>query len=140
MIKKLRILLLKSFDNTLSQKEKDELQKGFADFPELVQEKEDISLLRDVLQKRTYSFQQGFSNKILREIESLSSSTVQNPREYFETQLILLFRWVVPVGTAAIILFLITVYLTQGSISVNTITGIENLSFSDAITLSFYNY
>jgi len=140
MIKKLRILLLKSFDNNLSQKEKDELQKGFADFPELVQEKEDISLLRDVLQKRTYSFQQGFSNKILREIESLSSSTVQNPREYFETQLILLFRWVVPVGTAAIILFLITVYLTQGSISVNTITGIENLSFSDAITLSFYNY
>jgi hypothetical protein len=140
MIKKLRKLLLMSFDNNLTYKEQEELKKGCEDFPELVKEKEELSSLMNVLQKRTYSFQQGFSNKIMREIESLSSLTTQNPREYFEAQLILLFRWVAPVGTAAIILFLITVYLTQGSISVNTITGIENLSFNDAITLSFYNY
>ncbi len=84
MIKKLRKLLLMSFDNNLTQKEQEELKKGCEDFPELVKEKEELSSLMNVLQKRTYSFQQGFSSKIMREIESLSSLTIQNPREYFE--------------------------------------------------------
>jgi hypothetical protein len=140
MIKKLKKLLLLSFDNNLSHKEQEELKKGCEDFPELVKEKEELSSLMNVLQKRTYSFQQGFSNKILGEIESLSYLMLQNPREYFEAQLILWFRWVAPVGTAAILLFLIAVYMTQGSISISTITGIKNLSLNEAITLSFYNY
>ena len=40
MIKKLRKLLLMSFDNNLTQKELEELKKGCEDFPELVKEKE----------------------------------------------------------------------------------------------------
>jgi hypothetical protein len=140
MIKKLKKLLLKSFDNNLSHKEQEALQKGFEDFPELVKEKQELSSIMNVLQKRTFSFQQGFSDNVMRKIESVSSLAGQNPREYFEAQLSLLFRWVAPVATVAIIFFLISVYLTQGSISVNAINGIGNLSISDAITLSFYNY
>ena len=81
-----------------------------------------------------------FQIELMLKIETMSQIAIPNPREYFETQLSLLFRWVAPVGTAAIILFLVAVYLTQGSISVNAITGIGNLSFNDAITLSIYNY
>lgn len=140
MIKKLKKLFIKSFDDNLSLKEQEELQKGFGGYSEIEQKKEELSSLIRVLQKRNYSFQPGFSEKIMHKIESVSSLAIPNPREYFEAQLNLLFRWVAPVGTAAIIIFLISLYLTQGSISVNTITGIENLSFNDAITLSFYNY
>ena len=140
MINKFKKLLLKSFDNNLNQGEQETLQKSFEDFPELVKEKEELLSLMNVLQKRTYSFQQGFSDRVMMKIESRSQIAIPNPREHFETQLRLLFRWVAPVGTAAIILFLIAVYLTQGSISVNAITGIGNLSFNDAITLSIYNY
>jgi hypothetical protein len=140
MIKKLKKLLLKSFDNNLNQREQETLQKGCEDFPELLREEEELSSIINVLQKRTYSFQHGFSDRLMRKIETLSQIANPNPREYFETQLSLLFRWVAPVGTATILLFLVAVYLTQGSISVNAITGIGNLSFSDAITLSFYNY
>jgi len=140
MIKKLKKLLIKSYSNNLSYKEQDELQKDFARFPETVQQKEELSSLIQILQKRNYSFQPGFSGKIMREIESLTSLKKPDPREYFETQLSLLFRWVAPAGTAVIIIFLISLYLTQGTVSVNAITGIDNLTFNDAITLSFYNY
>jgi hypothetical protein len=140
MIKKLKKLLIKLYDNNLSHKDQEELPNGFAAFPELAQEKEELSSLIQVLQKRNYSFQPGFSEKIMRKIESVSYFAIPDPREYFEAQLNLLFRWVAPAGAAVIIIFLISLYLTQGSISVNAITGIDNLTFNDAITLSFYNY
>jgi hypothetical protein len=140
MKNKLKKLLLKSFDYKTNHKDHEKLQKGCNNFPESVKEKEELSSLMDVLQKQSYSFQQGFSDRVMRKIEIISSLAVTNSREYFDAQLSLLFRWIAPVGMAAIVLFLIAVYITQGSISISAITGIENLSFNDAITLSFYNY
>lgn len=141
MKEKLKLLLIRSFDDNLTQKEQEELQKGFADFPELVQEKEEISLLRNTLQKQTYSFHYGFSEKIMRKIEAPRFVSVQNLEDYFAVQLNKLFlRWIAPVGTVAIVIIVITLYFTEGSTSVNAITGINALSFNDAITLSIYNY
>ena len=64
MIKKIKKLLLKSSDNNLNRREQETLQKGFEDFPELLREKEELSSLMNVLQKRNYSFQHGFSDRV----------------------------------------------------------------------------
>jgi hypothetical protein len=137
----LKQLLIRSFDDNLTQKEQDELQKGFADFPELVQEQEALSLVRNALQKQSYSFHYGFSEKIMHKIEASQFLSGQNLQDYFVAQLNTLFlRWIMPVGTVAIAIIVITLYFTEGSASVNTITGVNDLSFNDAITLSIYNY
>lgn len=131
-------LLIRSFDDNLSQKEQDELQKGFASRifgTELAQEKEALSLVRNALQKQSYSFHYGFSEKIMRKIEASRILSEQNLQDYFAAQLNKLFlRWIAPVGTVAIVILVITLYFTENSASVN------NLSFNDAFTLSIYNY
>lgn len=134
----LKLLLIRSFDDNLTQKEQEELQNGFADFPELVQEKEELSLLRNTLQKQTYSFHYGFSTKIMRRVEAFQQK--YNPQDYFVTQLNKLFRWMAPVGTIAIMGIVIALYFAEGSASVKALIGVNDISFNDAITLSSYNY
>ena len=136
----LKQLLIKSFDEDLSPKEQAELQKGFEDFPELLQEKEDILLLRNALQKQTYSFHFGFSDKIMRKIEASHSANEQNLQDYFAAQLSTLFRWIAPVGIAAIVLIVVALYFSEGSASFKTLIGANDFSFNDAVTLSFYNF
>lgn len=132
----LKQLLIRSFDDKLSQKEQDELQKGFAKFPELGQEKEALSFVRNALQKQSYSFNYGFSEKVMRKIEESQYLSGQNLHDYFTTQLNKLFlRWLMPVGTVAIAILVIALYFTENSATVN----VSNLSFSDAFTLSVYN-
>jgi len=133
-------LLIRSFDETLSPSEQDELQQGFIDFPELIQEKEDISSLRNILQKQTYSFNYGFSDKIIRNIEASQPAAEQSMQDYFSIQLSILFRWIAPVGVAAIVLIVAALYFSEGPTSLKTIIGANEYSFNDAITLSFYNY
>jgi len=131
----LKQLLIRSFDDNLTQKEQDELQKGFADYPELVQEKKALSLVRSALQKQCYSFNYGFSEKIMHKIEAAGFLSTENLQDYFAAKLNkLFFRWIVPVGTVAIVILVITLYFAENSTSIN------NLSFNDAITLSIYNY
>lgn len=135
----LKELLIKSFDDELTEKENNELQKGFVDFPELLLEKEEISLLRNTIQNQKYTFNYGFSDRVMRKIESLSTNK-QNLQDYFTSQLSSLFRWVAPIGIAAILLIVITIYFTQDSVYINAISGENNLTLNDAITLTFYNY
>lgn len=133
----IKILLIKSFDDNLTQKEQDELQKGFADFPEILQEKKELSLLRNVLKKQTYSFHYGFSDKIMRKIEASRFLPEQNMQDYFAAQLNALFRRIAPVGIIAIAIIVIALYFTEGSASVKALIGINDISFNDAITLFF---
>jgi len=136
----LKQLLIRSFDEPLTQSEQNELQQGLIDFPELIQEKEEISSLRNILQKQTYSFNYGFSDKIMRKIEASQPATEQNLQDYFAAQLSILFRWIAPVGIAAILLIVVALYFSEGPASLKALIGANDYSFNDAITLSFYNY
>lgn len=140
MKERLNILLIKSFDDNLSQKEQDELNNGLIDYPELLKEKKELISIRNKLQSQTYGFQYGFSNKIMRRIDELQDSS-QNLQIFFTNQLSNLFRkWVVPVGAISIALIVISLYFTDGYTSLKTIIGINEITIDDAMTLSAFNY
>lgn len=140
MKERLNILLIKSFDDNLSQTEQDELNKGLIDYPELLKEKEELILIRKKLQSQTYGFQYGFSNKVMRRIDELQQSS-QNIQLFFINQLSNLFRkWVAPIGAMSIALIVISLYFTDGFSSLKTVIGINEITIDDAMTLSAFNY
>lgn len=136
----LKLLLLKSFDDDLSHNEQEELEKGLADNPDLRQEKEDIYLLRKTLRNQDYSFQSGFSGKIMRKIEAGRVSSDQGTPDGFAIQLYKLFRWVAPIGTAAIVIIFLSLYFGEGPSAIKALIGLNDLTIEDAITLSVFNY
>ncbi len=100
---------------------------------------EELVSIAALLKDRNFSFKQGFSAEVMKKIRVASSLSDQNYFKYFTIQLSNLFRWVAPIGSIIILLLMITLYLTQGSLSLSCITGIEKLSLNDIIALSFYN-
>ncbi len=116
----LKDLLIRSLDDeALTQEEQQLLNNALATNENLVLEKQNLEKMRQVLSGYSPRFSQGFSGRIL---ENVFADSAESNNLYF------LFKRFALSGVAAIIILLVSVYLTDGSFSLNALLGLSDLT------------
>ncbi len=118
-------LLLRSFDEDLKPGEKEKLEMALADSDELRKERDKLLNLRKLVSSASYSFDPGFKDKVMKRVEGEKGSILLRPD--FNLALYSGFKKLAITGVAAIILMLLSIYITEGSFTGNDLTSDDNL-------------
>jgi hypothetical protein len=111
-------LLHRSYDEDLSPEEQKVLEVALMADPGLQQEKVHLDQLRVRLSSYQADFSSDFSNKIISRIYGFNQ-----PDDFIK-----LFRTIALSGVAAILLILITIYFTDGSLGLDALYGLTGYS------------
>ncbi len=126
MMKDIHELLMRSFEEKLSEPEQRRLENALKKSKELQLERDEIIKMRSLFQHFTISENPTFTKAVLKRVELSKSENVQ-------AVLVRLF----PRIAAACILFLLVsilgLYLVDGGLSMDSIVGLDNIS-EDTIT------
>lgn len=115
--KKLRKLLVRSFEEPLGNKDLQLLNAGLKASEELQNEKQELLKLREDLKAVEADFSNGFEQKVMNTLRE-----EKNTAGTFE--ILPVFRTVAFSGIAAILIVLISVYFADGSLTFDSIMGI----------------
>lgn len=122
-------LLLRSLDEQLPPNEAQQLQTALEENEELCAQQQQLLQMRALLAGQQYHFASGFEDRVMETINQLQT---KGGREVdFGTALSIAFRRIALSGVAAILVLLFVTYLNHHSLSLNAITGIENLNPED---------
>ena len=120
-------LLIRSFDENLSEVERTRLDKALAGSPELREEKKQLSEMRQMIgETAERKFKPFFAARLMRRIEES-----QTEQEDFFGSLVWAFRVFAMVGTAAIVLFFALNSKLANDLSIDSILGLPQLSIED---------
>ena len=129
-------LLVRSMDRELTQQEWELLENALSESDQLRKEKERLVKMRDLIGSGDYQFKHGFANRVLNRLD--------RPRNGFGIEfsfvkdLNRVFARVAISGIAAIIILLISIYLTTGSVSLDSLSGTESYSEDNVISYLLY--
>ena len=126
----LKKLLLRSYDDELSLREKETLEKGLLESQELRDEKTTIESMRKMFGNVSPEFEAGFSNRVMQKLETVKSKT--------SLPIYSIFKRVALSGAAAIVALLISIYYTDGSLSLDALYGLYEYA-PDEAAVSFFN-
>jgi hypothetical protein len=124
-------LLYRSLDGDLEPEEVKMLEEALAQSEELQKEKEEALRIRELLGAQEYSFSHGFVDAVMDRIgdkEPIVREIVPFKELYF------VFKRIAIAGAAAIAILLLSIYLSSGSLNLNSLFGVEKLSEDDLIT------
>ncbi|MCD6202340.1 MAG: hypothetical protein J7K46_11095 [Bacteroidales bacterium] len=127
--------LYTSFDRELTSGQKAELEKALAGDPELRKEKQDLLEIRNLLKKTSFRFHEGFAGRVMHRIKEEGGHVIEMD---VSSQMINLFRKIAMAGVAAIVILLLSIYLTSGTLNKNSVLGVD--SFSDDNLVSYLLY
>jgi hypothetical protein len=129
-------LLYASFDRELTAAEQKELQEGLRD-PVLKAEEEELKKMRALLGNTSWDFGEGFAERVM---ERLAREKEGGKVVAMEAsgQFLSLFRKIAAASIAAIIILLFTIYMTSGSLSKETVLGVDNFSEENLISYLLY--
>lgn len=126
----LKKLLLRSYDDNLNPAEKEALEKGLMESQDLKNEQLAIESMRKTLGKFTPEFEAGFSDRVMQQVENINFNT--------SIPIYSVFKRVALSGAAAIIALLISIYYTDGSLSLDALYGLYEYA-PDEAAVSFFN-
>jgi len=129
-MKDLKKLLLRSYDEELSSTEKEALEKGLAESQDLRNEKTTIESIRKMFGSVSPEFEAGFSERVMQKVETIES---KNSLPIYS-----IFKRVALSGAAAIVALLISIYYTDGSLSLDALYGLYEYA-PDEAAVSFFN-
>jgi len=134
--KELYELLVRSFDEELNSDEKRKLEKALASSNELRSEKKKIQTMRKIIASKQYSFNHGFKNRVMARIEEEKRPLIL--KSDFNRTLFSVFKRVALTGVAAIIILLLSIYLSDDSFSFNSFTGGDPYSDDNLVSYLLY--
>jgi len=133
---KRRELLYASFDRELTAAEQKELQEGLRD-PALKAEEEELKKMRALLGSTSWEFGEGFTERVMRRLardnEGGKVVAMEASGQFFS-----LFRKIAAASIAAIIILLFSIYMTSGSLSKETVLGVDSFSEENLISYLLY--
>lgn len=125
-------LLMRSLDGDLDDKDRVMLEKALSQSEELRKEKEKLIRLRELVGSGDYQFKYGFTDRVMNRVTT--SKNGKSIEFIFTRDLNRIFRRVAITGVAAIILLLLSIYLTTGSVSLDSLSGAESYSEDNVIS------
>lgn len=129
-------LLIRSLDDELNQQEREILKKALSDSDQLRKEKDQLVRMREVIGSEDYQFKHGFENRVMNRLNQPKNGF--GIEFNFVKDLNRVFTRVAISGIAAIIILLISIYLTTGSVSLDSLSGAESYSEDNVISYLLY--
>ena len=126
-------LLQRSYNEELSPAEKEKLEKALSNDSELGEEKKKLDIIRKVLSEEKFTFGAYFAENVMTRIETEEKAEQGNSFLYAFNRIAL------PGLAAAIILLLFTVF-SNGSLSLESIMGIESMQTEYLSEFLLFNY
>jgi len=133
MKRKTLLLMQKSLGDMLSEDEFQELQEAIKINPEMSRELQEIRKLSQLLTTQQYSFGDLFAEKIIRKIEMLEQTTAG------QAMIFAFNRIALPGLVAAMILVMISL-INNGSLSLDSISGVADLNPGYLSDFLLFNY
>lgn len=131
MNKETQKLLFKSMNGQLGPKESEQLAREMEKDPELQQEEKKMQRMQQLLAGQNYSFGYFFTEKVMNRINMEQQKALPGIMLAFQ-------RIALPGLVAAIIIFLFAVM--GGSLSLDSLMGLDNLSTEYLSDFMLYNY
>lgn len=137
MVKKdIHDLLIRSLDEELPSSEMERLERLLSESPELREEKRKLLEMRGIISSAQYSFSDGFQAKVMDRIGEENEPLILQPE--FNRSLFTVFKRVALTGVAAILILFLSIYLSNDSFTLETLTGGD--SYSDDNLVSYLLY
>ncbi len=121
-------LLIRSLDQQLSQEEQHRLDAALRDSVELQQEKERLVKMREALGNLEYQFAPFFAGKVMHKIQQLERGEPRTMNSWGKA-----FQQIAIPSLAVLLLLIVVTWLTEGSISLEAMTGISQLYQEDVL-------
>ena len=137
MVKKeIHNLLIRSLDEELVPSEMERLERLLSESYELREEKRKLLEMRGLISSKQYSFSDDFQAKVMDRIAEESEPLILQPE--FNRSLFTVFKRVALTGVAAILILFLSIYLSNDSFTLETLTGGD--SYSDDNLVSYLLY
>jgi hypothetical protein len=131
---KIMNLLIRSLDEELKPSERETLNKAISGSDHLRKEKEKLVKMRKLVGSVDYQFKHGFSDRVMGRLRHRKNGLDFS----FGKDLSRIFTRVAISGVAAILILLITIYITTGSFSFNSLSGIQGYNEDNVISYLLY--
>jgi len=128
-------LLIESFDRDLNPDEKKNLNQALATNAELRAEKDRLLKMRIIFSSSKIGKDEGFVDRVMNMLDQ-EKQLIDN----FSSRIVTLFPRVAAACIILITALLVSVYMTQGSISLDTLMGLNDLSFDDAVYSDYIDF
>ena len=129
-------LLIRSLDTDLNERDRKTVEDALSESEELRNEKEKLIRLRELVGSRDFQFNHGFKERVM---DNLSSNRNGLGIDFtFVRDLNRIFTRVAITGIAAIVLLLLSIFLTTGSVSFDSLSGAESYSEDNVISYLLY--
>ena len=129
-------LLIRSMNDRLTTEEDKQLQQALKGSSELREEKIKLNKVGKLLSSRNYSFSDGFRNRVMQVVSDEKRGKVISVD--FTRSFTSMFNRIAVAGVAVIALLVISLYISHGSLNVNTITGVEPVSQDNLVSVLLY--
>ena len=129
-------LLISSMNDQLTEEEDKQLQQALKGSSELREEKIKLNKVGKLLSSRNYSFSDGFRNRVMEAVNEEKKGKVISID--FTRSFTSMFNRIAVAGVAVIALLVISLYISHGSLNVNTFTGVEPVSQDNLISVLLY--
>ena len=129
-------LLIRSMDGQLTAEEERQLQQALKGSSELREEKIKLSKVGKLLSSRNHSFSDGFHNRVMQAVSDEKKGKVMSID--FTRSFTSMFNRIAVAGVAVIVLLVISLYISHGSLNINTFTGVDPISEDNLISVLLY--
>ena len=129
-------LLISSMNDQLTTEEDKQLQQALKGSSELREEKIKLNKVGELLSSRNYSFSDGFRNRVMQAVNDEKKGKVVSID--FTRSFNSMFNRIAVAGVAVIVLLVISLYISHGSLNVNTFTGVDPISEDNLISVLLY--
>ena len=129
-------LLIRSMNDQLTAEEDKQIQQALKGSSELRDEKIKLSKVGKLLSSRNHSFSDGFRNRVMQAVGYEKKGKVISID--FSRSFTSMFNRIAVAGVVAILLLVISLYISHGSLNINTITGVEPVSQDNLVSVLLY--
>ena len=129
-------LLIRSMNDQLTAKEEKQLQQALKGSSELRDEKIKLNKVGKLLSSRNYSFSNGFHSRVMQAVSNEKKGKVISMD--FTRSFTSMFNRIAVAGVAVIALLVVSLYISHGSLNVNTFTGVEPVSQDNLVSVLLY--
>ena len=138
MGKHLHKLLIRSFDETLNDRDQQKLNEALIKSAALRKEKEKLAQIRTFSGQSEQSFRPFFASRVMNKLENLRHVESEENDQAF--QFSFAFNRLAVSGAFLILVLLGITYFTTGSLSLDAIIGISELSTEHLGYVSLYDF
>ena len=134
MNKKIKKLLIRSFDDDLPPDKNKLLNKNLQSDKELQNQKHELNKVRELIKKQDYQFKPFFETRVMSKIDNIKNEID------FISSLFFVYKKIMVFGLSAAFILLVIFYLTGSPLSFDNLFGTKYMNIDNLSAFLIFDY